>query len=252
MASFPSLMAPYSPTEINANTILEPPSWKHLMGTDYLGRDVFSRVVYGARTAVVVAILAVSMSLVVGISLSLIAGYYGGVLDRILTFAMDSLYAFPGLVLAILIVVMLGPSLITMSAALAIWYIPTYYRVMRSEILSVKQKTFVEAAIASGAKDRFIILMYILPNTISSIITLATLNVADVIIGTATIGFLGLGVPPPTPDWGSDLSVGYKFMLSGKWWLMTFPGVMAILVALGFNLLGEGLAEILNPEVTEQ
>jgi peptide/nickel transport system permease protein len=250
MAIFPFFLAPYNPIEIDALAVLKPPTWIHIMGTDYLGRDIASRVVYGTRTAISVAVLSVSLSLAIGTFLGLISGHFRGKTDRAITFAMDTLYAFPGLVLAILVVVMLGPGLMNMAISLSFWYIPTYYRMVRGEVLSVEGKSFVEAARAIGARDITIILDYILPNVVSPVVTLTSLNVADVVLATATLGFLGLGVPPPTPDWGSDLSAGYAYMLSGNWWLMAFPGLMVILLTLGFNLLGEGLAEILTRELS--
>lgn len=249
IAIFPSLIAPYSPTKMNPAITLKPPTFEHIMGTDYLGRDVFSRVVYGTRTAIIVAFMSVVTSLFLGVTSGLVAGYYGGKMDRILTFIMDTVYAFPGLLIAIMIVAMLGPSITNMVISLSFWYVPNYYRVTRGEVLSVKERVFVEAAEALGASNKTIILSYILPNIVSSLVVLSSLNAADAILSTASLGFLGLGIPPPTPDWGTDLHIGFTFLQSGMWWIMTFPGLMIMLITLGLNFVGEGLSEMLNPEL---
>lgn len=249
LAFFPHLVTPQDPIRQDTTAVLNAPSWEHPMGTDQLGRDVLSRVVYGTRVALLVSVFSVLTSLVFGLFLGSLAGYYGGKFDRVASFFMDTIYAFPGLVLTIAIVVMLGPSVLNMAIAISFWYIPTYYRIIRSEVLSTKSKVFVRAARALGATDFHIIFRCILPNVVSSTVVLASLNVADVVLATATVGFLGLGLPPPSPDWGTDLSIGHPFMLSGKWWLATFPGMMIVLITVGFNLFGEGLSEMMNPEL---
>jgi peptide/nickel transport system permease protein len=165
---------------------------------------------------------------------------------------MDAVYAFPGLILAMAISIMLGAGGLNTSIAIAIAYIPTYFRLLRSEVLSVKTETYVEAAKAIGARDIVILLRYVFPNVTSSMYVFASLNIADVILTAATLGFLGLGVSPPTPEWGIDINTGRLFLLSGHWWLVVFPGLMIILITVGFNFLGEGLNEILNPKLKEQ
>lgn len=248
-ALIPAVFTSVNPVQANAATSLKPPDWIHIMGTDYLGRDVFSRVVYATRTSLTVGFSSVLLSMFLGMLSGLLSGYFGGYFDRVVTLVMDGIYAFPGLILAIAIAAMLGTGLPNLIVAIAIAYIPTYYRLVRSEVLAVKAEVYVEAARALGASDSEIMLDYILPNVTSSVAVFAPFNLTDVIIIAATLGFLGLGIPPPTPEWGTDMSIGRQFVLGGYWWLITFPGLMIALAAVGFNLLGEGLNEILNPRL---
>jgi len=252
MALFASDIAPYSPHNQDAGPQLAPPSAAHYMGTDNLQRDVFSRIVFGARTILGVAILAAIISSVVGISLGLISGFSGGVFDRILSLVMDSVYSFPGLILAIAFAAMLEPGIISITFAVAVIYIPTYFRLVRGQTLTIKEELYVEAARAIGAPGKTILWKYIFPNVIATTAVVFTMNVGDAIMIEAALTYLGLGLPPSVVDWGMDLAMGKKFLPSGQWWLITFPGAMISLLAVGFTMLGEGLSEILNPRLLER
>ncbi|MFQ5711385.1 MAG: ABC transporter permease [Candidatus Geothermarchaeales archaeon] len=245
-------IAPYDPLERNVGKQFEEPSAQFMMGTDIHGRDVYSRMLHGSRTVMLVASVSMTISMLIGIPLGLLSGYSGGAIDRLLSLIMDSVYAFPGLILAIAIAAMLGPGVINMSVAIAIVYIPTYFRMVRGQSLSIKENLYVEAARSIGAKGRTIIFRYIFPNIIPSIVVLISVNIADAILTEAGLTFLGLGISAPTPDWGFDLHMGQPYLPAGKWWLITFPGLMIILVVVGFSLLGEGLNEILNPKLRER
>jgi len=252
MALFPSSIAPFNPHNQSAGPQLVPPGGSYLMGTDNLQRDVWSRIVYGSQTILRVAVLAAIISSVLGITLGLISGFSGGIFDRILSLIMDSLYSFPGLILAIAFAAMLGPGVINITLAVAVIYIPTYFRLVRGQTLSIKEELYVEAARAIGSSGSTILWKYIFPNVIATTAVVFTLNVADAIMIEAALTYLGLGLPPSIVDWGMDLSMGKKFLPSGVWWLITFPGAMISLLAVGFTMLGEGLAEILNPRLLER
>lgn len=243
-------IAPYDPIKRVGQPLLEPSS-QFPMGTDVLGRDLYSRVIHGSRTTLLVVSTSTAISLLAGVPLGLLAGYIGGKLDRTISLVMDSIYAFPGLILAIAIAAVLGPGIPNMALAIAVVYIPTYFRMVRSQVLSLKENLFVEAATALGAKGRTIISRYIFPNVTATILVIFSLNVVDAILTEAALSFLGVGVEPWMPDWGNDLRAGQPFMLSGHWWLITFPGLMIIFAAIGFGLLGEGLNEIFNPQLRE-
>jgi peptide/nickel transport system permease protein len=252
MALFPASIAPFNPHNQSAGPQLVPPGGDYLMGTDNLQRDVWSRIVYGSQTILRVAVLAAIISSVFGITLGLISGFSGGLFDRILSLIMDSLYSFPGLILAIAFAAMLGPGVINITLAVAVIYIPTYFRLVRGQTLSIKEELYVEAARAIGSSGSTILWKYIFPNVIATTAVVFTLNVADAIMIEAALTYLGLGLPPSIVDWGMDLSMGKKFLPSGVWWLITFPGAMISLLAVGFTMLGEGLAEILNPRLLER
>ena len=221
------------------------------LGTDNLGRDYVSRIIWGARTIMSVALASALLSSVTGITLGLIAGFVSGALDRILSLVMDSIYSFPGLLLAIAMVAMLGPGLFNVAVVVSVVYIPTFFRVVRGQVLSVKEELYVEAARSLGASAFSILTQYIFPNVIPSIVVVFSLNVADAILTEAGLSFIGLGLPPDIPDWGYDVSKGHSFLVAGHWWMITFPGIMITLVATGFSLLGEGLSEILNPRLVK-
>jgi len=246
MAALSQVISPYSPT-VPSGRPFEPPSPTHIMGTNKLGQDMFSRIVWGSRIVLYVVFLATVISMSIGIPLGLVSGYYGGKIDRALSMVMDSIYAFPALIMAIVIAVILGPSPMNTAIAISFVYIPTYFRMVRGEVLSLKERTFVEAARALGARDRTILRRYLLPNVLPTILVVFSLNVADAVLTEAGLSFLGLSVPSPTPDWGFDMRNGQRYFLSGYWWLVTFPGLMIILLCVGFSLLGEGLDAILNP-----
>ncbi len=251
-AFFPGTIAPYDPVSQEAGPQLAPPSPEHPMGTDNLSRDVFSRVIYGSRTILGVAFAAAIISSIVGVTLGLFSGFIGGAVDRILSLVMDSIYSFPGLILAIAFAAMLGPGVFNITLAVAVIYIPTYFRLVRSQTLSIKQEVYVEAAHALGAKRRIIVGKYVFPNVIPTVVVIFSLNIADAIMTEAALSYIGLGLPAGIPDWGMDLAMGKKFLPSGVWWMVTFPGLMIMLLALGFTLLGEALAEILNPRLLEK
>ncbi len=222
-----------------------------LMGTNNIGQDVFSRVIWGTRISLIIGFSASIASLVIGVPLGLLAGFIGGWLDRTLTVIMDSLYAFPGLLLAIAITAVLGPSIFNIIVAIAVLYIPTYYRIVRGQTLSTKESLFVDAARSIGAKVGVILRRYVFPNVIPSVAIIFSVNVADAILTGAGLSFLGLGLPPTTPDWGIDIARGIDSM-QNAWWIITFPGVAVMLVVLAFTLLGEGLTEIFNPKLRER
>ena len=252
MALFSDAIAPFSPYDQNTGPQLAPPNGQHLMGTDNLQRDVWSRIVHGSQTILRVAVLAAIISSLIGIVLGLISGFWGGILDRSISLIMDSVYSFPGLILAIAFAAMLGPGVINITLAVAVIYIPTYFRLVRGQTLSIKEELYVEAARAIGAPGSTILWRYIFPNVIATTVVVFTLNVADAIMIEAALTYLGLGLPPDIVDWGMDLAMGKRFLPAGHWWLITFPGAMVSLLALGFTMLGEGLAEILNPRLLER
>ncbi len=252
MTLFPHLFAHYSPLDQNAGGQMTAPSAQHIMGTDNLSRDVWARVVYGAQTILGVAIAAALLSAIIGIPLGLLSGFIGGIFDRVLSLIMDSVYSFPGLILAIAFAAMLGPGVINITLAVAVVYIPTYFRLVRGQTLSIKEEVYVEAARAIGARRNTILGRYIFPNVIATVVVILSLNIADAIMTEAALSYIGLGLPAGIPDWGMDLSMGKKFLPSGVWWMITFPGLMIMLLALGFTMLGEGLAEILNPRLLER
>lgn len=252
MAAFAGSIAPFDPHDQNAGPQLAPPSNEHLLGTDNLQRDVFSRVVFGSRTILGVALLAATISSLIGISLGLVSGYAGGIFDKSLSLVMDSIYSFPGLILAIAFAAMLEPGIISITLAVSVIYIPTYFRLVRGQTLSIKEELYVEAARAIGAPGMTILWKYIFPNVIATTVVVFTMNIADAIMIEAALTYLGLGLPPNIVDWGMDLAMGKKYLPSGQWWLITFPGAMISILALGFTMLGEGLAEILNPRLLER
>jgi len=229
----------------------QPFGTKFVLGTDNFGRDVFSRMIHGARTVLAIGVLSALLSALVGVPLGLMSGFVGGWIDKVLSLITDSLYSFPGLILAIAMTALLGPSLFNISIAIAVVYVPTYFRMVRGKVLSVKEELYVDAARSLGAKASTILWQYVFPNVIPSIVVIFSLNVADSILTEAGLSFLGLGLPPPTPDWGFDLSASRRYLPSGYWWTITFPGIMIALVTLAFSMLGEGMNEIMNPRLTE-
>jgi len=244
---FAHLIAPYDPTAATTGGRLQPPGTLHLMGTDQLQRDVFSRVLHGGRIPLLVAVISCAVSLSTGTTLGWLSGFWGGRLDRVLSLIMDAIYSFPALVLAIAIVAMLGPGLVNMIAAIAFVYIPAYFRVARGQSLVIRAQEYVESARAAGASALRVLTRHVAPNTLSAIMTVPSFNIADAIVTEAALAFLGFGLPPPTPDWGFDIQNGQRFLLSGYWWLITFPGLVIVLVSLGFGMIGEGLNDLLNP-----
>jgi peptide/nickel transport system permease protein len=221
-----------------------------VLGTNQIGQDIFSRIIWGTRIALIVGLSSALISLVIGVPLGLVSGFVGGTFDRILTMVMDSMYTFPGLILAIAITAVLGIGIGNIIVAIAVLYIPTYFRIVRGQTLSVKNELYVEAARSLGAKPMEIMLKYIFPNVLPSVVIIISVNVADAILTEAGLSFIGLGLAPDTPDWGIDLARGQDY-LRRAWWLITFPGCMVTLVTLSFSMLGESLSEILNPRLAE-
>jgi peptide/nickel transport system permease protein len=240
---------PYDPIAINVGPILSPPSAQYPLGTNHLGQDMLSRVYSGGSIMFQVAVLSVIVCLVVGVPIGLFASYLGGYTDKVASLVMDSIYAFPGLVLAIAIAAMLGPGVVNMALSIAVVYVPSYFRIIRSQVLTIKELPYVEAANMMGAKSRTTLFRYILPNVIPSIVAVATINFADAVLTSAGLTFVGLGLPVSTPDWGWDLTYGRRLLPSGAWWVIGFPGLMVVLLALGFTLMGEGLSELFNPRL---
>jgi peptide/nickel transport system permease protein len=234
-----------------------PPSGEHWFGTDRGFFDVFSRVVWGARTELTVVVLAVVASLLVGVLLGLVSGYVGGWLDRVLVLVMDALYAFPSLLLAIvfsfLLTGILGGSITAAALSLTVIYMPQYFRVVRNTTVSAREATYVEAARAIGAPGRTVMSRYVFGNVIQSVPVIGTLNAADAISVLAALGFLGLGIQPTeAAEWGYDLSRALSDVASGVWWTGVFPGVAIVLLVTGLTLVGEGLNETLNPTLRKR
>jgi peptide/nickel transport system permease protein len=221
------------------------------MGTNDIGQDVLSRLLWGTRIALIIGFTSSLVSLILGVPLGLLAGFVGGTFDRLLSLLMDSLYAFPGLILAIAITAVLGPSIFNIIIAISVLYIPTYYRIVRGQTLCVKEEVYVEAAKSIGARSWEILRLYIFPNVIPSVAIIFSVNVADAILTGAGLSFLGLGLPPTIADWGIDVARGQRFIQTA-WWMITFPGLAILLIVLTFSMLGEGLAEIINPRLRER
>ncbi len=222
-----------------------------ILGTNDIGQDMLSRILWGTRIALIIGFSASIVALVLGVPLGLLAGFVGGAFDRLMSLLMDSMYAFPGLILAIAITAVLGPSVLNIIVAIAVLYIPTYYRIVRGQTLSVKEEVYVEAARSIGARAREILQRYIFPNVIPSVAIIYSVNVADAILTGAGLSFLGLGLPPTIADWGIDLARGQNY-IQNAWWMITFPGLTILLVVLAFTLMGEGLTEIFNPKLRER
>jgi peptide/nickel transport system permease protein len=251
MTAISPWIRPYDPSQINVGKPLTPPNSQFAFGTDDLGRDVFSRMLSGGAIMLEVAVLSVIICLLIGVPLGLFSSYAGGIIDRFFCLIMDSIYAFPGLVLAIAIAAMLGRGVTNMALSIAVVYVPSYFRVIRSQVLSIKEMPYVEAANAAGAKGRTILSSYVFPNVVPSVVVVATVNFADAILTAAGLTFIGLGVAVDVPDWGWDLTNGRRLLSSGTWWVITFPGIMIILLALGFTLMSEGLSELSNPRLEQ-
>ena len=242
-------IAPYDPSASRVGGIRMPPNWQFPLGTNHLGQDVLSRVLCGGSIMLQVSALSVLLCFAIGVPLGLFSSYVGGFVDSAFSLVIDAVYAFPGLVIAIAIAAMLGPGVVNMALSIAVVYIPSYFRIVRSQVLSIKELTYVEAARSVGAKWYTILSRYIFPNVIPSIVVVITINFADAILTAAGLTFIGLGVTYDIPDWGWDLTNGWKYLSSRAWWIITFPGLMIILLALGFTLIGEGLSELLNPKL---
>lgn len=245
MALFAPLIAPYDPLAQNLSQRLQPISWAHWCGTDSLGRDIFSRIVYGSRVTLLIVGLVVITVGPLGLILGCVAGYYGGLVDRILMRVTDIVLAFPKLILALAFVAALGPGLENAIIAIAITSWPPYARVARTETMVIRNSDFIAAAKLQGASSLRIIMLHVVPLCVPSVIVRSTLDMAGVILTAAGLGFLGLGAQPPTPEWGAMIAAGRE-QIFDQWWVATFPGLAICIVALGFNLLGDGVRDALD------
>jgi peptide/nickel transport system permease protein len=243
----PFSLAPFPPNESNFGALQQPPSFTHPFGTDWSGKDIFSRILYGGRFSLSIGAIAVSLAVAVGVPMGAIAGYFGGWVDEIIMRIVDILYAFPFLVLAIALIAVFGQGYwkLILAVVLVSWI--GYARLIRGEILSVKENEYVTAARALGAKDRSIIFRHIVPNAIAPVIVQATLGIGTIVLTAAALGFLGLGLQPGTAEWGSMLSAGRETLIQGKWWVTVFPGAAIFLFVLSINLVGDGVRDALDP-----
>jgi peptide/nickel transport system permease protein len=245
-AAFAPQISPFDPTLMGAGGSLEPPSPAHPFGTDKFGRDLFSRVVAGSRLTLFIGVLAVGISCTIGSLLGLISGYAGGKIDNVIMRAVDVMFSFPDILIALSVVALLGPSLQNAVIAVGISAIPWYARVVRGTVMVERQKQYFEAAESLGARDERLVFRHVLPNSLPPILVLATLGFSTAILSAAALSFLGLGAQPPEPEWGLELALGRDLMRQA-WWIMTFPGIAIAVTVLGFNLLGDGLREALDP-----
>jgi peptide/nickel transport system permease protein len=243
-------IAPHPPNEGDLSLRLKPPSEKHWLGTDALGRDILSRIIYGAQVSLQIQVVAVLIALVLGTLLGMFGGYYGGLTDNLIMRLMDILLAFPGIFLAIAIIAVLGPGLLNLMLAAGIYSIPQFARIVRGSILSLKEKEFVEAARAAGESDLSILFRYLLPNSMAPIIIQTTLRMATVLLTASGLSFLGLGVQPPHAEWGAMLSTARPYLITAPH-VATFPGLAIMLVVMGFNLFGDGLRDSLDPRLKD-
>jgi peptide/nickel transport system permease protein len=249
MAIFAPIIAPYPDQgqgKTNAAETFQPPSEKYLLGTDRLGRDIVSRIIFGARPALIVPIGVVLFAVIIGAPLGALAGYKGGWIDEVIMRVTDLFLAFPSLLLAMAITASIGRGLDKAAIALIVSWWPWYTRIARGVTISLKHQYFVEAAQATGVRDALIILRHILPNTLSPILVQATVDLGTVILAMGGLAFIGLGTQPPSPDWGLMISEGRTFILD-QWWIATFPGIAIFIVVLAFNLLGDTLRDIFDP-----
>jgi len=249
-------ISPHDPLDVSLYDQLKPPvwhetgTWKNILGTDDLGRDTLSRIIWGSRVSLLVALFAVGIAFVIGTFLGAIAGYFTGKIDSAIMRIMDMILSFPYLLLAIVVVAYLGPNLRNAMMAIAITYVPRFARIVRGSVLEEAEKDYVMAGHALGAKKRRIIFLTILPNCMGPLIVQTTLSMASAILDSAALSFLGLGAQPPTPEWGAMISRSRSLILRASW-VMTFPGVAILLAVLGFNLLGDGLRDALDPRLRD-
>lgn len=249
-AIFAPLLAPYDPLEQNLLYRYQAPSGKHWLGTDGMGRDILSRIIYGSRISLRVGLFSIGLALVLGSTLGIMAGFYGGICDMLIMRFMDIMLAFPSILLAIAIVAILGPQLKNAILAIGIINIPRFARIIRSSVISIRKSEYINAARALGAKDLRIIFVHLLPNSLAPLIVQSTLSIAEAILEAAALSFLGLGAQPPKPEWGAMLSDA-RSALQRAPWVATFPGLAIVFGVLGFNLLGDGLRDALDPKMEE-
>ncbi len=243
-----SLLTPYDPGQTNISKKLSPPSLEHYLGTDHLGRDLFTRMLYGSQISLSVGFVAVAISIFIGILIGSISGYYGGWVDSLLMRFVDIMLCFPSFFLILTIVALLGPSLLKVMIVIGITSWMGTARFVRAEFLSLRERDYVQAARALGVKDSRIIFRHILPNALAPVFVTATLDVASAILVEAGLSFLGFGAQPPTPSWGNILTEGRTYIFDA-WWLTVFPGLAILITVLSFNLVGEGLRDALDPRL---
>jgi peptide/nickel transport system permease protein len=241
-------LAPDNPIRLNVSESLASPSARHWLGTDQFGRDILTRIIYGARVSVAMGLVAVAISVAGGSVLGLLSGYYRGTVDLVIMRVVDVMLAFPGILLALIIIAVLGPNLTSAMIAVGVSGMPVFIRVVRGSTLAVREFQYIEAARVAGCGDLRIVFRHVLPNVSAPVIVLVTLGIPSAIIAGAALSFLGLGIRPPTPDWGEMLSSGRSFM-STAWWLSTFPGLAIVAIVMAINLFGDGLRDALDPRL---
>jgi peptide/nickel transport system permease protein len=251
LAVFAPMFSSYDYKEQNISQRLQPPSIKHLMGTDEYGRDVFTRMLYGARISMSVGLIAVLISAIIGIILGSVSGYFGGVIDNIIMRFVDIVLTIPTLFLILILVVFLGPSIFNIMLIIGLTSWTDIARIMRAEVMSLKKSGFVDAARLIGLRKRDIIIKHILPNALSPVFVYMTFGISGAILIESGLSFLGLGVQPPTPSWGNILTAGKDYIHSA-WWMVAYPGLAIFLSVFGFNILGEGLRDFLNPKLRKE
>lgn len=248
MAAFAPVLAPYDPFYMDPGAALTGPSQAHLLGTDNMGRDILSRIIYGSRISLKVSLVSVAIATTAGVILGVAAGYFGKAADAVISRVLEVMLSFPEVLLALLIMSILGSSLNNIMLAIGIVYTPIFARIARGAVLSVKDSLYVEAARSIGVKDVTIILRHILPNILSPVLVQVTLSLAFAILSEAALSFLGIGVEPDIPSWGIMLNNG-KAWIEIAWWVGVFPGIAIALAVLGFNILGDGLRDVLDPRL---
>ncbi len=240
-------ITPYDPYEPNYNAILAGPSSIHIAGTDEYGRDIFSRLIYGTSISLSVSFISVFLGAVIGTALGLISGFFGGILDRFIMRSSDVMFAFPDIILAIAIIAILGPGLVNVVIAIAVFSVPSFARLIRGATLEVKESLFIEAARSMGANKKRIIMKHVFPETFSSLLVFFTMRIGTAILAAASLSFLGLGASPETPDWGAMLTMGRDYLGTSPH-VVIMPGIAIFLTVLAFNLIGDGLRDVLDPK----
>ncbi|MDO5016674.1 MAG: ABC transporter permease [Eubacteriales bacterium] len=248
MAIFPGQIVGYTYNDQDFSKRFQPPSAEHPLGTDDLGRDIWARIVWGSRTSLSIGVSAIAIACIIGVTIGLIAGYFSGAVDQILMRLVDIIMAVPNMLLGISVVAAMGSSASNLTFAIGLGSIAPFARMTRSAVLTLRGQEYIEAAIGNGASTPRILLKYILPNSLAPIIVEASMGLATAIISISGLSFIGLGVPAPTPEWGSMLTVGRAY-IRDAWWVITFPGIAIMLAVLGFNLLGDGLRDALDPRL---
>lgn len=241
-------IAPYDPIEQNMHIMLQQPSLSHPFGTDEFGRDILSRILYGSQISLMIGIVGVLISILFGVALGTLGGYFGGPTDSLIMRSMDVLMAFPSFLLALAIVSVLGPGMVNVMIAIGIFSVPTFTRISRSAVIAIKNKEYIEAAKAMGGTNALIIWKHVIPNSLAPIIVLSTLRIATAILTASGLSFLGLGAQPPTPEWGAMLSTGREFLREAPH-VSTIPGLAIMFMVLAFNMLGDGLRDALDPKM---